>query len=148
MSLISQKVKEADDKTEVMLDVPEWDVKLLLISPTVTENAAMIEQYTRWEADVDGDLQANIDRAAMAPSIVAFCAHDPETRERAFTAADIPMLSSKAGPVVAKVARACWPLIGWSDTPGDTVTDPGKDDSSTTPSSGISSDSPAVSAAP
>ena len=148
MSLISEKIKQADDRTEKVVDVPEWDVKLLLISPTVTENAAMVEQYTTWVEDVDGSMQANIDRSSMAPALVVCCAHDPETRERAFVLTDIDMLREKAGAVVARVARECWPLVGWTEIPGDTATDLGKGASSTTPPSGTSSDSPAASAAP
>lgn len=146
MTAISDKVRDARDLTEVMYAVPEWDVKLLLISPTVQERLDMVEQFTVWTEDVDGNRVGNVDRVAMGPSLVIACAHDPEARERAFVEADLAMLKGKNGAVVENIAKACFPLVGFS-TGNETATDPGKDDSSTTPSGGTESPSPADSAA-
>ena len=133
MSVISEKVKASNDLTEIPdYYVPEWDVKLLLISPTVEQRLAMIEQYTVWSDDPDGPV-ATLDRTAMGPSLVIACAHDPENREPAFVEADVTWLKGKNGAVVERIAQKCFPLVGFGDEP---ATEAGKGDSSTTPSEG------------
>lgn len=148
MSAISDKVKAAKDLAEVSFHVDEWDVDLLLISPTVDERLAMIEEYSSYNEDVDGEPVQVIDRGAMSPALVIACAHDPETRERAFVADDMGWLRAKNGAVVEAVAMKCFPLVGFGAVKGDGATDPGKDDSSTTPSTDSLSSLPASSDAP
>lgn len=146
ISKISERVRDAQDLSEKLFPVPEWDgVELLLISPTVTERTAMVEQYTIWTEDVDGNLVGTLNREAMAPSLLIACAHDPEDRTRAFSEEDIAMLKGKNGAVVDRVAKACFPLVGFAE---EGATEAGKGDSSTTPSADTSSDSPGDSAGP
>lgn len=144
---IRDRVAAAKDLTEEMSGpVTEWDdVEFLLISPTVTERTAMTEQFTIWTEDVDGNLVGTVNREAMAPSLVIACCHDPETKARAFEEKDIDMLRGKNGAVVDRLARKCFPLVGFS---AEGATEAGKGDSSTTPSADTSSGSPGVSGDP
>lgn len=144
MSVISDRVRVAKDLTELTMYVKEWDVTLLCISPTVAERIAMMEQYTTWETDVDGNREANLDLVKMAPSLVIACAYDPETREPAFEDADMVMLEGKNGAVVQRIAEDCFPLVGFSKK-SETATDAPKGTSSTTPTAAIASASPAIS---
>lgn len=137
MSVISDKIRAANDLVENTVQVKEWDnVTLLLISPTVQERLNMIEAYTEWEVDVDGNKVASLDQVKMAPALVVACAHDPETRERAFEADAMVWLMEKNGAVVDRISRLCLPLVGFAD---EGATEAGKDDSSTTPSGGTES---------
>lgn len=134
MSAISDAVKAIDDRAEKEFVVPEWnDVKLLLISPTSIERSKMISAYTKSTADeATGEIVSVIDQGAMMPAVVVACAHDPETRERAFAETDVEWLSLKNGAVVERIGLACMPLVGFAQPGDDGPTDTGKDDSSTT----------------
>ena len=143
MSVISEKVRDAKDLTEITMPVPEWGVDLLLISPTVAERLAMINAYTVWTDDPDGPV-ATLDRTAMAPSLVIACAHDPATREQAFEDGDLAMLQAKNGAIVDRIAQKCYPLVGFGE---EGATEAGKDDSSTTRNADTESGSPALSGA-
>lgn len=147
MSVISERIAKSDDLAEILTDpIPEWDdVRLLLIAPTVQERADMMEQYTTWVEDVDGNRVPQLDTVAMGPSLLIHCSHDPETRERAFEPSDMAMLKGKNGAVVERVAKECLPLVGFAK---EGATEAGKDDSSMTPSGATGSDSPVALAAP
>lgn len=144
MSVISEKVKSAQDLTEIPdYYVPEWDVKLLLISPTVEQRLAMVDAYSQTVEDPDGDV-AVLDKTSMGPALVIACAHDPATRERAFVDDDMVWLKTKNGAVVDRIAKVCMPLVGFGPEP---AVEAGKGDSSTIPSGDTASASPVVSAA-
>lgn len=139
---IRAKIEAAEDLVEIPVHVDEWDVDLLLLSPTVVERSDMIERYTKYETDVDGQSVAHVDLHAMATSLLIACLHDPETRERLFHEADAAMLGAKNGAVVDKISKKCLPLVGFA---AEGATEAGKDDSSTTPSDDTESHSLAVS---
>lgn len=154
-STIRDKIREAEDRGETTLSIPEWDVDLLLISPATIERTEMILRFTHVAlddegvpiVDEDGTEKETLDLVSMMPSLVAACTHDPETRERVFaTDADVAMLNTKNGAIVERIAFACMPLAGLGGKDGPVPL--ASDDSSTTPNGGSESASPLISAVP
>lgn len=132
---IRKQIFAADDAVEETIEVEEWGVKLLLLSPSAKRRAAMIDTFTTVTFGADGEALTSMDVQAMIPSLVIACAFDPDTREPVFTEADREGLSAKNGMVVERVGKACLGIAGL--TKG--AVDAGKDDSSTTPSDGTGS---------
>lgn len=106
MSSIRDRVAAAQDIGEgEIVDVPEWDVKILVISPTVGARAALLEQFPATEGE-------GVDFESLFTSVLIATCHDPETREPAFTDADTEMLLGKNGAVVQRLFEVCQKASG------------------------------------
>jgi len=94
------KILDADDIDEEIVDVPEWDVKILLRAMTG-------QQQVRYADTVRGD-----DRGFMYADILMVTAYDPETRELIFDPADREALSLKSGGVLNRLGMKVLALSG------------------------------------
>ncbi len=122
MSSLRDTILGSDDIEAETLEIPEWgNVKIELRSPSLRDRLAMFDQATNDDGLVNRDL--------MFPLLVVSAAHDPETGEAIFTAADVEALTEKSAPVIERVATVAMRLAGMLP---DAV-DVGKVDSSTIP---------------
>ena len=116
MSRLADKIRQADDKERVIVDVPEWDVKVGVQSMTALQRANM---QTEWSADETGAVNS------LYRMVLLQCCFDPETGDAVFTESDLEgLLEEKAAQVVDKVAQQCLKVSGLA---GDSVDELGKD---------------------
>jgi hypothetical protein len=126
---IRDKVFAANDIESRVVDVPEWDVKLELRTPTVLERGELIAKFMREEG--------TLDVVAMNPLLVVMCTHDPDTGDRVFTADDIDGLLGKSAAVMERLGEICLELSGLQNA-AERLTE-GKDVMTSTPNSATSS---------
>jgi hypothetical protein len=117
---IRDKILSADDLTSELVDVPEWDVKIEVRSPTAKVRSHMISLAMR--KDEDGD--STIDLESVYPQFLISCCFDPETGEKVFEDGDQDVINAKSSAPVERVAKACLRVAGLSD---DTEKTLGKD---------------------
>lgn len=94
------KILNADDIEEEIVDVPEWDVKILL-------RAMNGQQQVRYAETIRGD-----SKGFMYADILMVTAYDPETRELIFDPADREALSLKSGGVLNRLGMKVLALSG------------------------------------
>lgn len=112
---LRDKILAADDLTVEVLDVPEWDVKLEVRSPSAKVRARMVSQAM--ETNENGESNVNLE--AIYPTLMVACCFDPDSGEQVFTADDAEAINSKSSAVVERVAKACLRVAGLSnDTEG------------------------------
>lgn len=124
------KIREADDIADTLVDVPEWGVAILVRSPNGRERAELLNLIVSEDSDER--------RALLFPMTIALTAHDPDTKERLFTREDVAWLAEKNGVVLQRVAEVGMRLAGLV---ADAVEE-GKGGSSETPTAGTDSGSP------
>ena len=129
---LRDRILAARDIESRIVDVPEWDTKLELRTPTVLERGELISKFMRDEG--------TLDVVAMNPLLVAMCAHDPDTGERVFTADDVDALYTKSSAVMERLGEICLELSGLMGAAERA--DAAKKDSMRTPNSVTSSGSP------
>lgn len=108
MSSIRDKIAQAQDLGDgQVVSVPEWDVKILIVSPTVWERSELLQRFPQSDDE-------SIDFAKLFTSVLIACCHDPETGERVFSADDEEMLLSKNGAVAQPLFEACQRAAGFN----------------------------------
>lgn len=126
-------ILDADDRAERIITEPKWGGDLLLIEPDVE---------TRLElADAIMASDEHESRKHVYPLMIVLCAHDPETRERLFTHADIDALQRKNGAIVERVGKECVKMASLSVE----AVEVGKDDSSSGPEDSVDTSSDSLS---
>jgi len=105
---LRETILKADDIAEQIVEVPEWDVKLLL-------RAMDGSQHVRY-IDV---IQQQDDRHRYA-DILIVSAYDPDTRELVFDPADRDSLMSKDGGVLMRLSLIVIKELSGGDV-GDAV---------------------------
>jgi len=117
---LRDKILQAEDLDYEDVDVPEWDAKIRVQSPTVRERALLVGEFM--------DATGKVDLERMYPALLIATVVDPETGEALFTADDMGALGEKNGRVVEGVAKVALRVAGM-DT--DAIAE-GKDDSTLT----------------
>lgn len=119
---LAARILACDDLDSETVEVAEWGVTLKLVTPTGEERATLASAFKNIDDDDDeGRL------ALMFPTLLAMCAHDPDTGERVFTSDQIGALAKKNGAVVWRLGETCQRLAGMT---ADAVDEAGKDTSS------------------
>jgi len=139
MSALLERISAADDMEEHEVDVPEWGVEILLITPSMATRSRLMEAQIAARRDIPesegmDDATAalrRIDMNQMQFSVIQACAFDPADRNQLFLAentdADLAMLGAKNGKVVWQLFEACQLLAGLAGSDDDDVVDEGKD---------------------
>jgi hypothetical protein len=127
---LAERIFETDDLEVRHIDVPEWDVKLELRSPSAEERSRMVQSFISMDDLASGSVRMN-DLSAMYPALLIACCYDPETGEPVFQSdpATVAAINRKRGEVVERVAMVCMELCGLKP---DSV-EAAKADSSTSP---------------
>ena len=92
----------ADDLEETVLDVPEWEVQVLLRAMTGKQRMQLVDQV------------GAKDKSYMYSDILIALALDPETRKPIFEKADREALSNKSGGVLERLAQEVIRISGVS----------------------------------
>ncbi len=117
MSIRDQIIAANDIKTE-LVEIPEWNVTILVKSMTGAERGQMLKAVTTKDGQVD------IGKAVS--DVLIFTAHDPETEERIFTLADRDLLNEKSGSAIQRAAEVGMRLSGLMP---ESIDEAGKDSS-------------------
>jgi hypothetical protein len=94
----------ATDILEEIVDVPEWQVHILVMGMTGKERGRVLKASTNPDNTVNIEIM-------YAKMCIATC-HHPETREKIFGDADIETLNSKAGGILERLALVASRLSG------------------------------------
>lgn len=101
---LRKSILEADDIGEEILDVPEWGTKLLIKGMNGKERANFLKR----SMNIDGEVA--FDR--FYPELVIATAHDPESGDKIFEAADRDPLNTKSGAALERIATVAQRLSG------------------------------------
>lgn len=101
---LREKIKNANDIQEEIVDVPEWDVKILVRSLTGKERAELL--------NVCMTPGGQVDFKKLYPMLLIATCYDPETKEKIFEPADKDWLNMKSGAVIEKIASVATKLSG------------------------------------
>ncbi len=93
---IRQKILTAEDRGEKVLEIPEWDVDVLILGLTAEQRVAL------------GEGDANL----IYLDVLVNCVHDPDTRKPLFTEADKSALAAKGSLVTNRIVNAALELSG------------------------------------
>ena len=108
MSLRDKILSIENDTPSEIVDVPEWGVKVLVKGFTLGAKddflASVINPSTK-EADIK----------AFSSNLLVGTAYDPETFERLFTEADIPVLKQKSAVVIQRLVDVGTRLSGLTE---------------------------------
>jgi hypothetical protein len=102
VSIRDQIIAANDIKTE-LVEIPEWNVTILVKSMTGAERGQMLKGVTA---------NGQIDISKTISDVLIFTAHDPETEERIFTLADRDLLNEKSGSAIQRAAEVGMRLSG------------------------------------
>ncbi len=127
---LRERIRQASDIGEELVDVPEWDIPPVLVrSMTVGERSLMLRKY------VDSET-GRLDFDALYSELLIRTCFDPATGERVFEEDDASWLVEKNSGVVERLAGVASRLSGLDQKARDEA---GKGSSSTprtaTPSS-------------
>jgi hypothetical protein len=115
MARLADKIREADDREETLINVDAWGVKVGIRSMTARQRSDMQQRWT-----VEGDQSAS----TLYENVLLYCCFDPETGEPAFTEDDLEwLLEEKSAQAIDIVAQECLKVSGLA---ADSVDDMGK----------------------
>ena len=120
MSLRDKILAAADIPSETV-EVPEWNVTLLMKGMTAADRLALMQNA------VDPNT-GNVNMSVVYPDVVVACAYDPDSGEPVFTGEDKALIMGKASAAVEKVASVGLRLSGIGKDDQDAL---GKDSSNT-----------------
>lgn len=105
MSDLRSKIIAANDVPEESVEVPEWDVTVLVRGMTGEARAHMMSR------SVDPNT-GEMSYEALYPEVIIATVFDPETGDPVFDAADRGVLNTKSGGVLERLARDGMRLSG------------------------------------
>lgn len=108
-----EKILNAQDIKSEVITVAEWGVDVEVRGLTLDQRAKVIEG-ARNEDGTQNDTKVHV------PLVIA-TAHDPETKQPIFTAADRDALGSKSAQAVDQVASVALRLSGMSQPEQETI---------------------------
>lgn len=122
MSLRDKILKISNDTPSEIVEIPEWDVKVLVRGMTLGAKddflAAIVDSTSK---------SANVKN--FTSGVLVACSYDPESGERLFSESDIPALKERSAVAIQRIVDVGVRLSGLGDEAVDVA---GKDFSSTT----------------
>jgi hypothetical protein len=122
MSSLKDKIFASNDTPSELIEIPEWDVKVLVKGFTLGAKDEFLATVFNPETGENNLRAFNV-------GVVVGTAYDPETGESLFTADDIPELKKRSATAVQRLVDAGSRLSGLTSDPVESA---GKDFSSTT----------------
>jgi len=116
VSNLSAKIFAASDIESELVDVPQWDVTLLVKSITAKDRAVMIS------GSVENNGEFRLEE--ILPDLVIAACYDPETGEKVFQPGDRDALMAKSAAPIEQLAQVAMRLSGMEETSVDNA---GKD---------------------
>jgi hypothetical protein len=121
MSSLSEQIFATDDIESQLLDVPQWNVQVLVKAMTARDRARMIGK-----AQLEGNGLFALEE--VLPDLVIHCTFDPASGERVFQAGDRDALMAKSAAAIELIATVALSLSGMGE---QAVDEAGKDFSPT-----------------
>lgn len=118
---LKDKILASSDIPSELLEIPEWDVELLVQGMSAGERLSLMQNAYDQKAQ-------QVNMTIVYPDVVVACAFDPETKEPIFTEADKPELMKKSSAAIERIAAAGLALSGIGQEQQDSA---GKDSSTT-----------------
>lgn len=122
MSLRDKILKVQNDTPSELVEIPEWEVKVLVRGMTLGAKddflAAIVDSTSK---------SANVKN--FTSGVLVACSYDPESGERLFSETDIPALKERSAVAIQRIVDVGVRLSGLGDEAVDVA---GKDFSSTT----------------
>lgn len=108
MSRIAEIVAQASDIEHEDMVIPQWgNVTLRIVSMDLAARGAYLEKLIK--AREEGD---DVEYAQLQAELLVRCATDPDDGSKAFALTDVPMLLTKHGAVVNRIANKATILSG------------------------------------
>lgn len=129
MSTLRERILSAPDLEEELVEIPQWDEKLLIRGMDGLARAKFLRAVSGGGRDATGE----VDLVKFYPTLIIKCAFDPDDPETpVFEDADRDALNSKSGAALDTVAKVALRLSGLgADSVDEAVTDlketPGSD---------------------
>jgi hypothetical protein len=124
-SELRKHIFEVEDIPEEMVDVPEWDTKILVKGMNGKGRATFLRRSS-------DPVSGQVSFENFYPELVIATAFDPDSGEQIFEPADRDKLNSKSGVALNRVAEVAQRLSGL----GGTDVEEAKKDSPEIPSNG------------
>jgi hypothetical protein len=102
---LRDKILAAEDIPSETVQIPEWDVELLVKGMSAGERLSLMQNA------YDQNTQ-QVNMAIVYPDVVVACAHDPKSGEPVFTDADKSELMKKASAAIERLATVGLRLSG------------------------------------
>ena len=118
---LRDKILAAQDIPSETLDIPEWNVEVLVKGMTAGDRITLMQNA------FDQTTQ-QVNMSIVYPDVVVSCVFDPATGEPVFTEADKSAILAKSSAAVEKIANVGLRLSGIGKDEQDAA---GKDSSST-----------------
>lgn len=103
-SELRKLVWEADDIPEEVVDVPEWNIKVLVRGMNGRGRANFLRRSTNEDGQVSFE--------NFYPELIIATAFDPESEEQIFESADRDQLNTKSGVALNRLAEVAQRLSG------------------------------------
>jgi hypothetical protein len=113
LSTLRERILAAVDEKEELVEVPEWDVTVLVKGLTGFERATFIKNCS--------DGKGGIDPIKGYPEIVILTAMDPETKEPIFQRTDRDELMKKSGQALERIAEVALNLAGLTQAAAERI---------------------------
>ena len=111
MSLLRDQILAAQDIPEQIVEVSEWNAKVLVRGMTANERTRLLEASNSQEG--------GLDLRAFYPEIVISTAYDPEDKTLLFTSDDRDLLLTKSALALDKIAQVGIDLSGFGTADED-----------------------------
>lgn len=109
MSNIKNKIRQSNDLSQELVEVPEWGVTVLVRSMSARQRAEFAAYID--SAQKDGGVVHSIE--SLWQVVLLNCCFDPDTNEAVFDAEDIEwLMGEKSGIVIDRLANACLEVSG------------------------------------
>jgi hypothetical protein len=113
---LKKKIFEAKDIKEELVDVPEWGCKVLLRGLSGEQRATVLSGV------MPNPQVQRMDYKKLYGETLVFGLCDPETKQPIFQPTDIPIIMSKSGGIVERLATMVMELSGMSGNALDAAT--------------------------
>ncbi len=101
---LREKILNANDIQEEIVEVPEWGVKVLVRGLTGEARAKILSGAT--------DLSGKIDYKKMYASLLIYSVFDPDTKEPVFEETDRDALLKKSATAIDRIVNVAMKLSG------------------------------------
>lgn len=101
---LREQIFQASDLKEEMLDIPEWQCRVLIRAMTGADRAHLLQHNMLRNGQPD--------LVKLYPSLAIASMRDPETKELIFKPEDRDSLGRKSGAALERVAQAAMKLNG------------------------------------
>lgn len=101
---VRDKILKANDIKEKEINIPEWDVNVLVRGLTGRQRAKLLQDAV--------DAKGKIDLEKIYPELAIFSVYDPATNKPVFESADRDILAEKSGAALERIAQMAMSLSG------------------------------------